>query len=138
METIQTESRSIIDDIDNAMERNVSLNGMSHRDIERTVMQVVAETIQSYGIAAEPITAVIYGSRTREDYHATSDLDVLVEYQGDIREDALFNLLHEQDISIGGMEVDVNPIRSEQSGSAAEYLARIARLQEKDRKEMTV
>ena len=51
------------------------------------------------------------------------DYDVLLEYEGDIREDTLFNLLHEQTCMIDGKPVDFNPITPAKSGTIKEYLA---------------
>ena len=51
------------------------------------------------------------------------DYDVLLEYEGDIREETLFNLLHEQTCMIDGKPVDFNPITPAKSGTIKEYLA---------------
>ena len=51
-------------------------------------------------------------------------MDVVIEYQGEIREDVFFDMLHENGLSVGGMMVDINPITAEKSGSIEEYLAR--------------
>lgn len=57
-----------------------------------------------------------HGSRMRGDYRPDSDIDVVVFYDGDIREDALFNILnddHEHGIAYGtnNIIVDLNPIK---------------------------
>lgn len=54
---------------------------------------------------------------------AKPDYDVLLEYEGDIREDEFFNLLHEQTFMIDGKPVDFNPITPAKSGTIQEYLA---------------
>ena len=41
-----------------------------------------------------------------------SDLDVLVQYSGDISDDSLFNILAEEDLSLNGVKIDINPINS--------------------------
>ena len=43
-------------------------------------------------------------------------------FSGTEREDALFNLLHEDGIILGGVSLDINPISQEQTGSLSEYL----------------
>ena len=43
-------------------------------------------------------------------------MDVVVELSGNEREDDLFNLLHEDDFSIGRVKVDINPIRKKSIG----------------------
>lgn len=51
-----------------------------------------------------------------------SDLDVVVDYKGTIREDDFFNILHEERFAIAGIAVDINPITEDKSGPLAEYL----------------
>ena len=57
-----------------------------------------------------------HGSRMRGDYRPDSDIDVVVFYDGDIKEDALFNILnedHEHGIADGSNHViiDLNPVK---------------------------
>lgn len=49
------------------------------------------------------------GSRVVGNAQATSDLDLIVEYKGSIREDDFFNLLNGE-LEIEGIPVDLNPI----------------------------
>ena len=51
-----------------------------------------------------------------------SDIDIVFEYRGDIREDDLFNLFHEDGFRIGIHKVDINPIKEDKSGNIAEFL----------------
>ena len=64
----------------------------------------------------------IIGSRTRGTARKDSDLDVLVEYEGRMREDDAFNALHDDPIYIEDIKVDINPIRKEESGTTEEWL----------------
>lgn len=64
--------------------------------------------------------AKVYVSPDADPAHP--DYDVLLEYAGDIREDAFFNLLHEQAFSIDGKPVDFNPVTPDKSGTIGEYL----------------
>ena len=52
----------------------------------------------------------IYGSRTKEAAREDSDLDILLEYKGNIREDDLFNILNDDPLYIDDIKVDINPI----------------------------
>lgn len=58
-----------------------------------------------------------------------SDIDVVVEYIGDVREDALFNVLNDVEnngsYEFGGVKVDINPITADQTGTLAEYLPQV-------------
>lgn len=66
----------------------------------------------------------IIGSRTRSAAKPDSDLDVLVEYEGRLKEYAVFNILHEDPLYIEGILIDINPIRAEESGTTEEWLRR--------------
>lgn len=70
----------------------------------------------------------IIGSYIRGEQTDDSDLDVLVEYKGGAREDDLFDLINDEEnkIYIYGVEVDVNPITEEKSGTIAQFEARNA------------
>ena len=64
----------------------------------------------------------MYGSRSRQDlYREDSDLDVVLSYKGDIREDSFFNALNESGIAMAGIKVDINPIAEERI-TLAEYI----------------
>lgn len=54
-----------------------------------------------------------HGSRMRGDFRPDSDIDVVVFYDGKIREDALFDVLNEDPdrIAIEGHQVDLNPVK---------------------------
>lgn len=62
----------------------------------------------------------IHGSRGRGTAKADSDLDVVVEYEGDIREDDLFSILNEDPMFIEDIQVDINPITE----SLSDYMER--------------
>lgn len=74
------------------------------------------------GIKSNIIGIEIIGSR-RWGYHKdTSDIDVLVEFDGDYREDTIFNILHEHPIYIEGILVDINPINANETISLEEHI----------------
>ena len=64
----------------------------------------------------------VIGSRTRSAARPDSDLDVLVEYEGDMKEYTVFNILNEDPLYIEDIPVDINPIRKEESGTTEEWL----------------
>ena len=92
----------------------------------------IAEAIQAdlelicreYEIPVTLKNIVVYGSRSKGYEHEDSDLDILVEYEGDFREDELFALFHdsEEPLQYHGIPIDVNPIRAEESGTTETYL----------------
>lgn len=63
-------------------------------------------------------------------------LDVVVEYIGDEREDDMFNLLHKDRLSIGGVDVDININHiAYKTGTLEKYLPRVEKyLEEKCQK----
>jgi len=101
-----------------------SLNQMTRSEIEETVLAYAQTKAKEYDYDVQVIAAKVYGSRTAAIEKEDSDLDVVIEYKGDIREDDFFSMLHEDGLSIGGMALDINPISEEKSGTMEEYLAR--------------
>ena len=64
----------------------------------------------------------IHGSRNRGDAKKKSDLDIVVEYKGNEREDTMFNAINDGSLNIEGIKVDVNPIREYETGTMAKYI----------------
>lgn len=64
----------------------------------------------------------ITGSRSKGVGGKDSDLDILVEYEGDAREDDLFNALNRDPLYIDDVRIDLNPIKKDGSGSISEYI----------------
>lgn len=106
-------------------EPQAALNGRSCADIEETVLCYAQAQIDEMGLAEDVklLGARVYGSRSREGLcHEGSDIDVAVSYSGDFKEDAFFNALHEDGLTIAGIPVDINPISAEKTGTLEEYL----------------
>ena len=80
----------------------------------------------------------INGSRARGDAKADSDLDVVVEYEGDVAEDTLFNALNEEPLVIDGIKVDINPITAGKSGTLDEYMKKSQEYDQNKLKENTL
>ena len=93
-------------------------------DIVRTYIENIA---MEYGEDIEIIGIRPFGSRARGTAKNTSDLDVVVQYEGDIREDDMFNMLNdvEDKLAIDGIEIDINPIKADDTGTIEEYLDRV-------------
>lgn len=98
------------------------VDGQSAGDIEKMVAAYVQEKIEEEMLDAEIVDVVLSGSRCRGLEKKGSDLDVLVEYKGSIREDDFFNMLHEDDYKISGIKVDINPITEVKTGKLKTYL----------------
>jgi predicted nucleotidyltransferase len=72
----------------------------------------------------------LYGSYTTGKNKDTSDLDVIVQYKGSMKEDAAFNIFSDENLTItdvNGVErkVDINPINRELSGTIDEHIERM-------------
>lgn len=100
------------------------IEGYSRDEIKGIVADHINDVMRDNDIHAEIIGMDIYGSRNRHDARPDSDLDVVVEYSGDIREDDMFNALNgeEDALSIDGIKVDINPIRKEETGDLQGYM----------------
>lgn len=85
----------------------------------------IEEKLADAGINGVTIKGMaLHGSRLRGDAREDSDLDVVVEYEGDMSEDGLFNILNDEPMVIEGVRVDVNPITRGKSGTLDQYMAR--------------
>ena len=87
----------------------------------------ILDTIDEAGFDASEFSYVgirAYGSRVSGKATESSDLDILVEYEGTAREDDVFNVLHEEKQWMNGVLIDVNPIKADCSGTIEEYLNR--------------
>ena len=76
----------------------------------------------------------IYGSYATGKNKRTSDLDVVVQYSGSMREDDAFNMFAESNISLidsygNEVKIDINPINVSDSGTIEEYLQHILNLE---------
>lgn len=68
------------------------------------------------------VDVILAGSRSRGLERKRSDIDIVVEYTGSMREDDAFDMFARRRIYIGGHQVDINPIRAEDTGTLDTYL----------------
>ena len=102
----------------------VALNGLSRAEVERGVLYHTQGILEEMGLEneVELLAARVHGSRSREElYRDDSDLDVVLSYRGNIREDSFFNELNAHGIAMAGIKVDINPIAEERI-TLAEYM----------------
>lgn len=102
------------------------IDGFTAGEIEEIVLGFVKEKLDAENISSDEIflgKMALVGSRCRGLENEDSDIDIVLEFESDyLREDSFFDLLHEEEWSIDGHIVDINPITEEKSGSLAEYL----------------
>ena len=115
------------------------LDGLDPETIEANVRNIVQGIVNDYGMDVTIEDVVVSGSRCRGMEEQGADLDVVLYYSGSVREDDLFNTLHQSNIIMGGVNVDINTISQEQHGSLSEYLSGVeAYLSEKQAQTMEI
>lgn len=117
-QTIQPQNKN-----QNLVPNNSSIQGLedyTEQDIKDFVMDHIQEKLGDVNIKG----IALNGSRLRGDSRNDSDLDVVVEYDGDMTEDGFFNAVNEDPLVIDGIKVDINPITASKSGTLQEYMER--------------
>ena len=110
------------------------INGKSAEDVEGIVYNYIKEKIEENDLDVEINDVILSGSRCRGLESNHSDIDIVVEYIGDAREDHLYNVFHEDSFSIDGIKVDINPITECKTGALYEYLPNVEKYLEKKHK----
>lgn len=109
------------------------LEGYTEDEILADVRAFIEEQLEDAGIEGVTIKGMaLHGSRMRGDARHDSDLDVVVEYEGDISEDSFFNLVN-YDLNFrgpNGIIIDINPITRGKSGTLEQYMERSRRYDE--------
>lgn len=101
------------------------LESYSRKEIKGITRGYIQEKLEENDLYDVEINDLeIIGSRNRGTAKENSDLDIVVEYTGDIREDDLFNILNEEPMYIDGVQVDINPINEYDSGTLKEFMER--------------
>ena len=109
-------------------EAEAGLKGMSRSEIEETVWAIAQAEIIENDLDARIQAVRVYGSRTRDGlYKEDSDVDVVIAYEGTVREDDLFSVLNEAGYKTGNMKVDMNPIRPDKTGTLEDFLEKSER-----------
>ena len=125
-------STSSIDD-----EPTYLINGDSYK--KKEIESLIEEDIQNifHDLVPEPYIGGIsvYGNPDKDEH-----IKILVQYgtenyEGEWREDDLFNVIADEHLQINGIPVDVNPITPEKSGTIKEYLERLERLDAEDKEQ---
>lgn len=101
------------------------LCGRSRSEIEEIVWVIAMAEIVQNDLDVQVQAVRVYGSRTREGlYREDSDLDVVISYEGSMREDDLHTALNEERYRVEDMLLDINPIRADKTGTLQAFLAR--------------
>ena len=113
------------------------LEGYTHQEVKDIVRREVEQILSDADIDAEIVDMEIHGSRTRGDARPDSDLDIVLEYKGDMKEYTMFNAINDTPIEIEGIQVDVNPIRAEETGTLPDYMKKSRSYDEEKLRETT-
>lgn len=134
-DAFKKELTNILDYYENLMNLNgetihKNVQGLEYYDKRSLKNYILKEVTEKFviGFEGDEITRVndleIHGSRGRGTARPDSDLDVVVEYEGSLREDDAFNFLNEDPLIYDGIKVDVNPIRKQETGTLENYMVK--------------
>lgn len=141
------ELTDILDYYENLMNLNgetihENIQGLEYygkRSLKNHILDEITEKFV-IGFEGDEITRVndleIHGSRGRGTARPDSDLDVVVEYEGSLREDDAFNFLNEDPLIYNGIKVDVNPIRKQETGTLQDYMVKSRKYDQKILKQL--
>ena len=100
------------------------IDGGAYDNPDVSIRLAMEDILEDMGLEneVELLAARVHGSRSREElYRDDSDLDVVLSYRGNIREDSFFNELNAHGMAMAGIKVDINPIAEERI-TLAEYM----------------
>lgn len=92
------------------------LEDYSYDEVIDLINDFIIDKIWDSGHSADDIKLndiSLHGSRLRNQAKADSDLDAVVEYDGDIREDDFFSILNDDPLYIDDVRIDINPIKED-------------------------
>lgn len=106
----------------NTRDKFHELDGENSESIETMVRGHIEDAIETFGLDAKVVDVVLVGSRSRGIDHEESDVNVVVEFYGSEREDALSDILNEEGLSIAGKTIDINTITKDRTGTLETFL----------------
>ena len=106
----------------NTRDKFHELDGENSESIETMVRGHIEDAIETFGLDAKVVDVVLVGSRSRGIEHEESDVNVVVEFYGSEREDALSDILNEEGLSIAGKTIDINTITKDRTGTLETFL----------------
>ena len=113
---------SAITDFRAKTEENFKFYNFKPLEIENMVKDFVQKVFEENGVNADIHGAAVTGSRSRGLENADSDIDVVIEVDSDLKEDVLFNIIHDEEFTLSGYTIDINPIKADETGTLETYL----------------
>lgn len=98
------------------------LDGENAESIEKMVKAKAQDMMETMGIDAQVIDAVLVGSRSRGVEHGDSDVEVVVDIKGEVPEEEIKGLLNGENIEVAGQSVLLEPIINDKPMNLASYL----------------
>ena len=102
------------------------LQNTTTKDIVDYIWPIIDDIVSECDIDANIVDLYVHGSRVYGNPREDSDIDVVLYYKGSIKEDSFYNILHDEDykdqMQYDDFEIDINPIRDEETGSLEEYI----------------
>lgn len=126
--------------IDDVGIRNIEENfGDTVENITGNISDDVRNILENYDVNEDEFKFEdirIYGSYSTGRNNENSDIDVLVQYSGSMREDDAFNMFHDEGLVLVDkngreVEIDINPINVDQSGTIDEKLEQMGDYQKR-------
>lgn len=104
--------------------------GCSVEELTENIKQDIISTLSDYDVSDSEFSIQdikLYGSYSKGTNKETSDLDFIVQYDGSMREDSAFNILHDVEHTIEDKDgnkvfIDINPINVNESGTIEEHV----------------
>ncbi len=112
------------------------LCGMSPSEVEQTAYAFAKRIIDEYDLDIKIIDVILTGSRCRGLEREDSDIDVVLYYIGILKEYALYDIFEEENLTLFGFKLDINPILPYKSGPLDYYLLGVEEYLEEKRQEM--
>lgn len=105
--------------------------GCSVEELTENIKQDIISTLSDYDVSDSEFSIQdikLYGSYSKGTNKETSDLDFIVQYDGSMKEDSAFNILHDVEHTIEDKDgnkvlIDINPINVNESGTIDEHVA---------------
>lgn len=102
-------------DLKNIVKPSSSIIGLEDYS-EKEIKDIVSDYIQDLDSDIK-----INGIKINSNSNNTDGLDVIVEYNGDISEDTIFNVLNQDKLSIDGVKVNITPVITDKIQPTNEY-----------------
>ena len=98
------------------------LDGENAESIEKMVKSKAQDIMDTMGIDAQVLDAVLIGSRSRGIEYEESDVELVVDIRGEVPEEEITGLLNGENIEIAGQSVVMETIVNDKPMSLGEFL----------------